>query len=333
MAAFAQCPFTPTITPSNLVLCPNENGTLATQIYDAYQWYKDGSPISGETGQLLAVGQWADAGSSFTVSATLDGCTEMSASVLVDSWMFLLPYVMHGGDDPIGTGPNGEAIYCEGDTMLLELSSPYTENIQWTNNGMPIPAPAGTSQILYVTTNGSYTASGAPSVCPNFIMGVGVEIAANFTPPMQPDIVAGDGEICVYPAGISTQWYLAGSPIATTNCIDVTSAGPYTAFVDYGNNCQVLSEPYFSTGIQPARLEAPSVSPIPAASTVCINWPTNVGHHGTWMLMDMTGRVLRSGVVPQSGNTNVDVSKLAQGNYLLRTGDDSWSPIRILVAH
>ena len=102
VAATAQCPFTPTILPSDLILCPNESGTLTTQVYDAYQWNKDGSPISGATGQTLTVDQWADAGSSFTVSATLDGCTEMSAPVLVDGWVFLLPYVMHGGDEPMG---------------------------------------------------------------------------------------------------------------------------------------------------------------------------------------------------------------------------------------
>ena len=333
MAAMAQCPFTPTITPSTLILCPNESGTLATEVYDAYQWYKDGSPITGETGQLLAVNQWADAGSSFTVSATLDGCTEMSAYVLVDGWVFLLPYVMHGGDEPIGTGPNGEALYCEGDTMLLELSSPYSENIQWTNNGVPIPGPEGTSQILVVTGSGSYTVSGAPSVCPNFIMGIGVEIAANFTPPMQPDIVAGDDQICVYPLGNNTQWYLAGVPVGTTDCIDVTSAGPYTAFVDYGTDCQVLSEPYLATGIQGLQMPAPTVSPIPAASTLSIHWPTSVDPQETWLLLDMTGRVLISGAVPQAGNTNLDVSNLADGNYLLTTSDRSWSPIRIVVAH
>lgn len=333
MATRAQCPFTPTIIPSDLVLCPNESGTLSTEVYDAYQWYKDGSPISGETGQLLAVEQWADAGSSFTVSATLEGCTEMSASVLVDSWVFLLPYVMHGGDDPTGTGPNGEALYCEGDTMLLELGLPYTENIQWINNGAPIPAPAGVAQTLVVTGTGSYTVSAAPGLCPNFIMGLGVNIAANFIPPMQPDIVAGDGQICVYPVGNSTRWYLAGMPVATTDCIDVTSAGPYTAFVDYGSNCQVLSEPYFSTGIQGHLMLTPTVSPIPAASTVSINWPANVPPQGSWLLLDMTGRTVQSGAVPQSGNTTVDVSQWADGNYVLRNANNSWAPIRIVVAH
>ncbi len=332
MVIKAQCPFTPTISPSTLILCPNESGTLATQVYDAYQWYKDGSPIAGATEQTLAVEQWADAGSNFTISATLGGCTEVSASVLVDGWMFLLPYVIHGGDEPIGTGPNGEALYCEGDTMTLTLSPGYTENIQWSNNGVAIPAPEGSSPVLQVTASGAYTVSGAPTVCPNYIMGVGVEVVATFTPPMQPDIVAGDGQICVYPVGNSTQWYLNGVPAGNTDCIDVTSPGTYSAFVDYGTDCQVLSEPYFSTGINSHHMEAPRVSPIPAASAVSVNWPASVLPQSTWILLDMTGRVLSSGAVPQSGNTNVDVSKLAAGNYVLASSDKSWSPIRIVVA-
>lgn len=333
VAATAQCPFTPTILPSDLILCPNESGTLTTQVYDAYQWNKDGSPISGATGQTLTVDQWADAGSSFTVSATLDGCTEMSAPVLVDGWVFLLPYVIHGGDEPIGTGANGESLFCEGDTMTLTLSPGYTENIQWTNNGVAIPAPEGTSPVLTVTTSGSYTVSAAPSVCPNSIMGIGVEVVATFTPPMQPDIVANGDQICVYPAGNSTQWYLAGAPAGNTDCITVTSAGPYTAFVDYGNNCQVLSEPYFTTGIRSLPTDAPSVSPIPASSTVTIHWSATGDPQGTWMLLDLTSRMISSGMVPQSGRTAVDVSKLAEGNYVLRSVESSWPPIRIVVSH
>lgn len=329
----AQCPFTPTITPSDLVLCPDESGTLATQAYDAYQWYKDGSPITGANGQTLAVQQSADAGSTFTVSATLDGCTEMSASVLVDGWMFLLPYVVHGGDEPIGTGGNGESMFCEGDTMTLTLSPGYTENIQWTNSGVAIPAPEGTSPTLVITGPGSYTVSAAPSVCPNSIMGIGVEVVVTFTPPMRPDILLNGDQICVYPAGNSTQWYLAGVPAGNTDCIDVTSAGPYTAFVDYGIYCQAVSEPYFTTGIQGHQMKAPSVSPVPAASSVSINWPTNRLSQGTWMLLDMTGRSLMSGTVPHSGTTSLDVSSLADGNYVISTGNTSWSPIRIVVAH
>ena len=41
----AQCPFDPTVLPPDLILCPNEQAVLATQVYDSYQWYKDGAPV------------------------------------------------------------------------------------------------------------------------------------------------------------------------------------------------------------------------------------------------------------------------------------------------
>lgn len=41
--AWTRCTFTLTITPDDLILCPNENATLSTQAYDAYPWYRDGT--------------------------------------------------------------------------------------------------------------------------------------------------------------------------------------------------------------------------------------------------------------------------------------------------
>src|ERR1700749_401274 len=80
----AQCNFTPTITPNNPVLCPDQTDTLWTQVYDSYQWYKGNNPIDGATNQYLIVTQQHDVGLKFKVAATQDGCTAFSASVLVD---------------------------------------------------------------------------------------------------------------------------------------------------------------------------------------------------------------------------------------------------------
>ncbi|HEY2727430.1 MAG TPA: hypothetical protein VGI61_09680 [Parafilimonas sp.] len=44
---YAQCNFTPTIVPNGVVFCPDETDTLATQVYDTYQWHKNGNPIAG----------------------------------------------------------------------------------------------------------------------------------------------------------------------------------------------------------------------------------------------------------------------------------------------
>lgn len=313
--AWGQCPFTPTITPDNLILCPNENATLSTQPYDAYQWYKDGSLLPGAVGQTLPVSAMLDAGSTFTVEATLDGCAEMSAGVLVDGWVFLPPYVQHGGDEPVNSGPNLE--FCEGDTLLMTLSPGWTHSIVWTNNGIPIPGES--SPTLIVTTPGSYSVSAATETCPNYVLGIGVAVDVAFIPPLQPDIVDLGGEICPYPTGNSTQWYLNGLPYSTDDCISPSAPGAYTVFVDYGQPCQAMSEPWVSTdiGAPSAAPAVPDVSPIPASNVLRVQWPAGSPATGAWQLLDMVGRRVLGGKIPATGMALLDVGHLEAGNYLL----------------
>jgi len=166
----AQCPFDPTITGDTL-LCPNATGQLTTQVYDSYQWYKRplfGGPaviVPGATNQVLMVDYSNDAGFYFSVEATDNGCTEMSPEVLVDGWLFLLPFTIIEGDYTIGG--SGELVLCLGDTIFLISGMPYDTNLQWFDNGNPIAG--ANDDTLIVTTAGSYTFSGAPSLCPNFI--------------------------------------------------------------------------------------------------------------------------------------------------------------------
>lgn len=325
-ALSAQCDYTPTITPSDVILCPNETATLATQVYDSYQWLKDGSPIAGATGQTHEVEQFADAGSMFTVQVSLDGCTATSAGVLVDGWMFLLPYVIHGGDEPLNQGP--VLNFCEGDTLTLSLSPGYTENITWYRNGVALPGED--SPELDITTSGAYTVAAAPTVCPNSIQGIGLEIETQFLPLMRPDIVDLGGEICVYPVGNSTQWYLAGVPVATTDCLVPTSPGPYTAFVDYGQPCQGLSDPWMSTGINGPGPAAMQVSPVPASTELHVSAPTV--RFGEWLITDMLGRPVQQGRLGSVGSMTINVADLAPGNYLLVDAARTVQPTRFVVA-
>lgn len=328
----AQCPFTPTIEPSSLVLCPDESSTLTTQVYEAYQWYKDGNLIPGATGQSLAVEQYNDAGSNFTVAATLEGCTETSVPVLVDGWVFLLPYLIHGGDEPYAIGSFGEPFFCEGDTLTLTMGMPYTQQITWYNNGNPIPGE--TSSVLTITTNGSYTASGAPQVCPNWVSFVGVEVPPVFTPNQQPTIVDdGNDQLCAEPEGGATQWYLAGVPVDTGACITPTASGPYTVFVDYGQPCQAASEPWIATGVEHVAANRPTLMPNPAREQLTITWPNGTAYGQGWVLRDLLGRPVLGGRTPASGMLTLDIRSLADGNYLLAPTDRSWKPLQVVVGH
>lgn len=167
---FAQCAFDPTVSGDTL-LCPNTTGLLTTQVYDSYQWYKrplfggPSVPVPGAISQTLVVDAGNDAGFYFKVEATLDTCTEFSPEVLVDGWLFLPPYTIIEGDYTIGG--NGELILCQGDTIFLISGSPYVTNVQWYDGGTPIAG--ANDDTLIVTVAGSYTFSGAPDICPNYV--------------------------------------------------------------------------------------------------------------------------------------------------------------------
>lgn len=87
-SATAQCTHNPTVTPNNLIFCPSGGfDTLWTQNYQGYQWFKDGVLQVGDTLRYRRVTH-LDAGSMFSVDATLNGCTERSPQVMVDGWVF-----------------------------------------------------------------------------------------------------------------------------------------------------------------------------------------------------------------------------------------------------
>lgn len=329
--ALAQCPFDPTVTPNDLILCPNASSELSTQVYDSYQWYKDGNLIPGATSQTLPVQQYNDAGSMFSVSATLDGCTEMSPGVLVDSWVFLLPYVINGGDEPNHLGPEGELFFCDGDTLTFELGQPYTTNITWYKNGFPLTNEHGT--VLTVTSSGTYTVSGAPGTCPDFVQQLGVDLIVVFTPPTQPTIEVSGDQLCAMPAGNSYQWYASEEPIAgNTQCIPITGGGLFYVYVDYGGDCQIMSDGLIIEGVDELQRSAFTLAPNPATAGTRISWTDGQQPKGTWALVDMSGRTVRRGAFGSIGSVWLDTRELPAGRYLFKPVEDAaWAPLPIAV--
>lgn len=327
LPAFAQCDFVPTITPPQVILCPDESLELTTQAYDSYQWLMNGEAIDGATAATYTVSSM-DGGSEISVVATLDGCTDTSAAVLVGGWMFLPPYIISGGDEPYLLDETG-AHFCQGDTLLLEMGMPYSENIVWYVNGDPIPG--GTGTVLEVTTDGLYTASGAPAACPEFIQNVGVEVGADFAPVHRPEIVQTGNELCASPAGLMFQWYLNGEEYASTPCIEAVS-GTITVFVNYEQPCQVLSEPFIVSDVDESTTPAFTVAPVPAAEAVRINWPATATPKGAWQLLDMTGRTVRTGGFAGIRTVGIDVRSLAPGKYWFTApGAQGWKPVAVAV--
>lgn len=173
----AQCDFEATVE-GDLILCPNANGQLFTQEYEAYQWMKraynetEATPINGATEQFLDVSSANDVGYYISVEVTLDNCTEMSEEILVDSWWFLPVTVASVGDFEIGN--MGEAIICSGDSMFFEINLPYDTNIIWYKDGAEIVGETDTK--LVVQEAGAYTVQGAPSICPDYTQYLGLDL-------------------------------------------------------------------------------------------------------------------------------------------------------------
>lgn len=306
----AQCSFTPTIAPTTMILCPNESDTLYTQVYDAYQWYRNGVAIPGATQQFLVVDEFTYSGTMVSVDATLSGCTERSDSVLVDSWAFPFPYVIHHGT-PADVGDNGESYFCHGDTAWLELGLPYTESIQWTRGGVPIPGANNT--ILEITQNGGYSVSAAPMVCPNYVLNLGVTVYMYFLPPFTPTIQYAAPNLYTTD-GVSWQWYLNGNAIpgATDSILANPVPGTYTVYAADTLGCEGQSTPF--------ELETNSVNnpedmvlhiyPNPTAELLYIQGASTIREI---TFTDLAGRTMLS----LSNTTVADVRSLAGGIYLV----------------
>jgi len=307
----AQCPFDPTVQPPDLILCPNEQAVLATQVYDSYQWYKNDAPIPGATDPGLLVDAFQDAGSNFSIEGTLDGCAERSPNVLVDGWVFLPISVSSAGAESLYFTQNGP-VYCSGDTLLLIMNLPYDTNIQWTMGFENIPIAGAINDTLLVLEAGQYSVSGAPSICPLYMEDLGFGLTVLFIPPVQPTLLQNGGSLCADPPGLTYQWSLDGVPLAglDTECIEPVLAGAYTVDVTYQVDCSIPSEPLLVTGI--AQREKDDVVLFPNPTTDAFTMRFANGAMRTITVRSVLGQLVQE---MRTAANNVAVELPASGVY------------------
>ncbi|GEM_PF-1119410 len=240
ITAQAQC--VPVITPGSMILCPNETDTLWSDVHDTYQWLQDGNIIAGATDQFLVVDANTMGGSMISVVTTTTGCpnaTDTSDEIFIDGWMFLLPFVIHESpDDHICGGQ---------DSVIFDFS--YNASVQWYLNGAPIPGANNDTLIAFAP--GLYTAEGAPDVCPNYVLQLGLDLEVTETP--LPVITPDSQAIC--PGTMVTlgtgaydsyQWYIDGNPIMNSNIPTFLTAneGHYHVQITDGT-CTLFSDSAF----------------------------------------------------------------------------------------
>lgn len=329
-ASHAQCSFVPTVTPNNLVMCPDTQDTLWTQVYDHYQWFKDGTLLPGDTLQYRVVDAFNDGGSNFSVAATLNNCTDTSEEVLVDGWAFLPVTVMSVGNFQID--PNdGHAIICDSnalhnrDTLIFIMNLPYNTNIQWSKDGSIIPG--ATNDSLRVTATGTYLVQGAPDICPNYVQN-SLPLDVEVRNPI-PIIINNNGTLMVSPdstAFTGYQWYRDGSAIAgATHASYVpTVSGAYAVSGNDGF-CDGISAPFQFTitdiGNVGKNIRV-DIHPNPATDVVQIKAPIAVDA----AVYSLEGKLL----MQQKDAKQLNISHLSNGMYMLIISDkESYSLSRI----
>jgi hypothetical protein len=331
-----QCPFTPTIEPAGLVLCYYEQDTLWTQEYDTYQWYRNGVPIPGATEQFLLVNGQSDLLLPIQVEATLDTCTEKSASVLVDGWLWIPFYIggfeFTGGENYwIDTGdpanPTDDIYHICSDGFVTFGYDPTTGwiNPYWIDQQGNI---VGEGTEITVTKGGVFFPCAYLEICPEHYeclpFGM-MEIVKHET--VIPEIIA-SGDSLIATQGKSYQWFLDGSPISGANdpvYVPVES-GSYTVEVEDENQCSDISDPFEfainSLGEEVGKDLEWRVFPNPATDRVQIRYSSSTPASAE--LFNSLGQRLMSKEL-NGGTASFLLNNLPDGIYWIRLQADGAS--------
>lgn len=310
MPVFAQCDLNPVVKPDNLILCPNATDSLrTTEIYDSYQWFKNNKPIDGANSRYLKVDQYNDAGSYFKVAVTKDGCADTSKRVLVDGYVFLLPYVVTTGDPGTYNPYKDITFQCPGDKVILTMGDPYNTNIQWYDNYKPISG--ATDQKFTVTQNGSYTVCGSPAICPSYTDCQSIPLNYKFE---KVDATITERNDTLFASKANNyRWYYNGHliPGAKESYIVPDRNGGYAVGINTTHNCTGLSEIFYYNNAKAIV----SVSPNPASSYVQVG--INKPGVSKIIISDMNGNRFKQ-ITVNSTNEIINVGDLHTGTYMLQ---------------
>ena len=261
----------------------NGNVILTANSEAAYQWYKDGSLLNGQTNNTLNVTQ----AGSYTLQVTnSSGCSSISSPTAV----LALP-------TPTASGATS---FCEGGSVNLTVGLEAGQTfIRWkdaNNNTM------GTGITYTATTTGNYSAEIRTGSVVQFTKAVSVIV--NLLPDAKissttTSVCAGESAMLTASGGSTYQWYLDGNAIegATGIAYPATASGSYTLKATNPTGCFSISA---ATVITINPLPGIILAAIPAISTSDVSF--------TIPYLLVTGNADQftlSGVSPMSGFADV----------------------------
>ncbi len=241
LALKAQCPFDAVITPSSLSLCPLDSDTLFAGPATSYQWFRNSIPLVNSNQSFWVVNAQNDAGASFLVVQTLNGCSEASAPVTVS--VIPTPPVTFAVDGTV------DGFLCAGQTATLSISSVHSSSVSWFRNGIQVTG--ANSPTLTVSQGGTYSVTAAVAQCPNIVQFSGTE-SIQLVTPVVPVISANlDQELLLATGNANSYiWQLNGEPIAgaSTAQLSPTQTGVYTVTAIYNGGCSATSANFVFEG-------------------------------------------------------------------------------------
>ncbi|HLG02735.1 MAG TPA: PKD domain-containing protein, partial [Bacteroidia bacterium] len=296
-------PATPTITVAGNVLTSSVSGI-------SYQWYLNGSPITGATGQSHTAIQ----SGSYTVEVFNAGCgSGQSAPVMVTS------------PAPVAAFTTSSSTICAGATAnFTDNSTGGPTSWTWTFPGGS-PGSATTQNVSNVmwSAAGTYTVSLTVSNA-NGSSTYTQTITVN-TAPATPTIFQIGNVLVSSVSGASYQWYLNGNPIpgATAQSYTPTQSGNYSVVVFDSAGCaSAQSAPLMVIGIDSPgnSVSFISVFPNPANGSFQLTF-TAANDNYMLEIHDMLGQIVYSEALPGfSGtyNKTFDLAAYGHGVYIIR---------------
>ncbi|HUR79633.1 MAG TPA: IPT/TIG domain-containing protein [Thermoanaerobaculia bacterium] len=293
-------PATPTITPGGpTTFCQGGSVTLTSSSATGNQWYLDGNPLGGETGQNYV----ATASGSYTVVVTDGNSCSSAPSAGTTVTVNPIP-----PQPTIGT--SGPTTFCQGGSVTLTSSS-ATGN-QWSLNGNPINL--ATSQQYVASVGGNYTVIVTTSGCSS-PASAATNVIVNPTPNTPTINASGPTTFCqggsvtlTSSSATGNQWYLNGNPIGgqTAQQYVASASGNYTVVVT-ASSCP--SAPSAATNV--------IVNPTPNTPTINASGPTTFCQGGSVTLTSSsaTGNQWYLNGNPIGGQTAQQYVANANGNY------------------
>jgi hypothetical protein len=301
------------ITPAgNVAVCQGSTLKLTTNIAPglAYQWYLNGTAISGATDSTYQAGTAGN----YTVNVSAGvGCASTTTTA-VSLTVNPLPSA--------SATAAGNTTFCQGSSVTLNANTGSNLTYQWQLNGANVPT-SGTSATYAATTNGTYTVKVTDAnLCTQTSPGIPVTVNSL---PTATAAAAGPTTFCQNGAvtlnantgtGLSYQWQLGGSNVATGGnaaSYAATSSGTYTVKVTNTNNCVNTSNPINVTvnPLPQTTVSNPSGATynLCTGSSVTLTGPQVSGYAYQWFLNGS----------PIGGATGPNQIVAAGGVYRLKT--------------